>query len=243
MTTTLKSISETTSAWAGQRQLECQYFPETESTNDLAKTNALRENSKLMLYLTDHQTKGRGRSTNQWLDTGAGESLLMTVSVALPSAPQAIAGPRMGLALFSAVHDCWPSLKISLKAPNDLLLDGKKTAGLLLESISKSVSHRMIVGIGLNVLNHPRKFNEATHIRAENGEPLNPGEWFQFLDLLMDQIHSAADDCTKPQLSDTSCKQLLNALNANPLQKIKFNRVTPSGDLVHSGGTISWMDL
>ena len=100
--------------------------------------NAMRENDDLVLFLAAHQTNGRGRGANHWLDTGAGESLLSTWSLSVSSPPQAITGPRIGLALFAAATHAWPSLKFGLKAPNDLYLDGQKVAGLLVETVTGS---------------------------------------------------------------------------------------------------------
>lgn len=239
----IQSISETTSNWSSQRGIATRFDPETASTNDNAKQGVARENAPLALYVTGHQTKGRGRGANHWLDTGAGESLLSTWSLAVESAPQAITGPRVGLAVFNTVNSLWPSLAWSLKAPNDLILDGKKCGGLLVETISNGNTHRLLIGFGFNILNHPRKFADATHLSSALDQPVTEGQWFQFLDQLKDELQQAAGECTKPQLTPAACKELAQALNANPARKFAVQKVTPQGDLIHDGGTVSWMEL
>ena len=239
----LQSITDTTLNWAGQREIKVVFAPETESTNDDAKDSALNENENLVIYLTSHQTKGRGRNVNHWLDTGAGESLLSTWSMTVPSPPQAITAPRVGLAVLHAVAKTWPSLNWSLKAPNDLFLNGKKCGGLLVETVSDGAQHRLLIGLGFNILNHPRKFNDATHLSPALTQPLEEGEWFQFLDELNDEFEGALVDIQQPELTETACKQLMQALNANPAAAMAITKVTPRGDLVHKGGTVPWTSV
>ncbi len=239
----MQSIVEITSKWSSERGLSTRFDPETGSTNDNAKHAASRESAPLVLYITGHQTKGRGRNANHWLDTGAGESLLSTWSMAVTSAPQAITAPRFGLAVFNTVTSVWPSLAWSLKAPNDLILDGKKCGGLLVETISDGNTHRLLIGFGFNIHNHPRKFGDATHLSSALDQTLTEGEWFQFLDLLRDEFKKAADECMQPHLSATACKELAQALNAHPGRKFAVQKITPQGDLIHEGGTVSWLEL
>ncbi len=237
------SISEMTQNWAAQREIALRFQADTGSTNDDAKAQASRENEKLVLYASSHQTRGRGRGTNLWLDTGAGESLLSTWSLEAGSAPQAITGPRVGLAVFNAVSSVWPSLPWSLKAPNDLLLDGRKCGGLLVETISHGDKHRLLIGFGFNILNHPRKFTDATHLSSALDQTLTEGDWFQFLDVLRSEFEAAATDCVQAQLSPPACKELAQALNANPNRRFAVQKVSPAGDLIHDNGIISWMEL
>src|ERR1700733_5228345 len=111
----MKSVHQTTLIWAEQRQFSVQSFDEIGSTNDEAKSEASDLGQEPKLYLAAHQTKGRGRGKNQWLDTGAGESFVSSWSFHLPQPPQATTGPRIGDALYRAVHTVWPALEWSLK--------------------------------------------------------------------------------------------------------------------------------
>ncbi len=240
---TLKSIADTTVTWAEQRQIALQFEAQTTSTNDDAKKNSLTEPQDFTLYLTAHQTAGRGRGANSWLDTDNGESLLSTWSFALAGSPQAITGPRVGLALMRAVSSVWPSLMWSLKAPNDLFLGGRKVGGLLIESVSGGAQYRVMIGLGLNVLNHPRHFQQADHLSKSLNNVPDEGEWFQFLDELRMEFAAAMIDCQLPGLNDELCRELTHALNANPSKTFITDSVSAQGDLIHAGGKIIWSQL
>ena len=239
----LQSITDSTAQWASQRQIALVLTPETDSTNTDAKENAFQEAADCVLYLTAHQNAGRGRGQNTWLDTGSGESLLCTWSFHVPASPQAIAAPRIGLAVFEAVSSAWPSLQWSLKAPNDLFLEGLKVGGLLVESVSSGNQFRLLIGLGFNVLNHPRRFNEANHLGNSLHDGLGEGEWFQFLDELRAQLIVGVHEAQNSTLSNINCLSLERALNANPAKPFTVTKVSPQGDLLHSTGQKSWMDI
>jgi BirA family biotin operon repressor/biotin-[acetyl-CoA-carboxylase] ligase len=239
----LSSVADTTVKWAGQRQLPVVFTPETGSTNNDAKKKAMSEDDDFVLYLSAHQTAGRGRGANIWLDTGNGESLLSTWSFSVPTSPQAITGPRIGLALFNAASTVWPSLEWSLKAPNDLYLAGHKVGGLLVESVTGGSSFRLLIGLGLNILNHPRRFNEAEHLSKILHNAPDEGEWFQFLDELLAEFGKAVAESLQPTLSDSVCKDLVNALNANSARPFVVQKISPQGDLMHTKGQVRWTDL
>lgn len=237
----LQSVTEATLNWASEREIEVEFNAEIASTNDEAKKGALAESRARLIFLTGHQTKGRGRGANHWLDTGAGESLLATWSFTADAAPQAITGPRVGLAVFQAASEAWPDLAWSLKAPNDLLLGGKKCGGLLVETVSDGRQHRLLIGFGFNILNHPRKVPEATHLSESHA--VIESEWFQFLDVLNSEFEKALIECQKPELSESACRDLASALNANPNLRAKITKVGPRGDIVSVSGTTSWTEL
>ncbi len=239
----LTSVIDTTMNWTQQRGIPIVFNNETGSTNDDAKKAALNENDDFVLYLADHQTAGRGRGTNTWLDTGSGESLLSTWSYFVTASPQSITAPRIGLALFRTVNAVWPSLSWSLKAPNDLFLDGRKVAGLLVESVSDGSRFRLLIGLGFNILNHPRRFNDAEHLSKTLQAAPEDGEWFQFLDELNAELGRAGIECLNPTLSDAACRELLHALNANSAKTFTTQQITPHGDLIHSKGKLRWLDL
>lgn len=92
--------------------------------------------------LTEHQTEGRGRLGRTWIDE-AGTGLLFSVAL-LPPPP--VAGwPELTLVAAEAVAGAiGPSAAI--KHPNDVLVDGRKVAGILAEA-----QERVVLGIGINV--------------------------------------------------------------------------------------------
>lgn len=115
---------------------------------------------------TGRQTAGRGRDGRTWYAPPG--VLTASVVLDLPVAP-ATARPRppgassfaaesplplaAGLAVAHAVEDACPGLRVALKWPNDCLVDGRKLAGILGESVAGQGARppRMVVGIGLNI--------------------------------------------------------------------------------------------
>lgn len=92
--------------------------------------------------LTEHQTEGRGRLGRTWLDE-PGTGLLFSVVLRPP--PPVAAWPGLTLVAAEAVAGAiGPGAAI--KHPNDVLVDGRKVAGILAEA-----SDRVILGIGINV--------------------------------------------------------------------------------------------
>jgi len=112
------------------------------------------------------QTAGRGRLGRSWID-GAADGVAMTA--VLPSADPArlsiASGVAVANALESLVRDggedgIEPAPRIRIKWPNDVQLDGRKVAGVLVET----TGDRALIGIGINVTQ--RRFPEELRRRA-----------------------------------------------------------------------------
>ena len=103
---------------------------------------------------TDHQTAGRGRHGRAWSDA-PGLNLLFSL-VLRPTLPQDRLGLiplAAGLVVAEAIEN-HTRLSPSLKWPNDVLVDGKKVCGILLEgrlTAQNGSQAAMVLGIGLNV--------------------------------------------------------------------------------------------
>ncbi|MDQ0142971.1 biotin--[acetyl-CoA-carboxylase] ligase [Cupriavidus necator] len=110
------------------------------------------------LRLAYRQTAGRGRQGRPWQGQAG-----MTFSVALPLAlaPARLSGLSLavGLALAEALADVAPALgaRVGLKWPNDLQIDGRKLAGILIESVPAGPQRVWaVIGIGLNLVRDAR---------------------------------------------------------------------------------------
>ena len=117
-----------------------------------------------LLIAADRQTAGRGRGTNRWW-TGPGSlafSLLMR-NVGWDQRVQASAGPpasvsgapalaslAAGLAVVDAIAPLVPGHQFGIHWPNDVMLDGRKLAGILIEALPQG---RQVIGIGINTNN------------------------------------------------------------------------------------------
>lgn len=102
------------------------------------------------VHTTDLQTAGRGRLDRTWTSPAASGVI---VSVLLR--PDAVPAPRwvwlpllVGLAVDATVHEC--GVDSALKWPNDVLVDGRKIAGILLERVETEQGPAAVIGVGLN---------------------------------------------------------------------------------------------
>lgn len=126
-----------------------------DSTNAEALRRArLGERGPLWIVARE-QSAGRGRRGRTW--TSPPGNLYATLLVTDPAPPAAAAqlGFTAGIALFDAIAAAAPPLapRLALKWPNDLLLDGCKAAGILIEGEGDPVA--VAVGIGVNCRHHP----------------------------------------------------------------------------------------
>lgn len=240
-------IGQITSHWAENNHLLAIYKPELDSTNALAKEEAFAENlvaESLVLYLTDHQTKGRGRGTHTWTDAQRGSSLLSSWSFLLGEKPQPTTSCLIGLSLYRACSSTWPFLDWNLKAPNDIYIGNKKVAGILLENIVQGDEVRLIAGLGVNITSSPKSVDNAISLveALPQGAPLLGQDYMSFLDRLLFEMTDAVSRCHEP-LTTTDQWSLLVALNKHPLLKEKYSKVDADGSLHIADKVISWMSL
>ena len=128
-------------------------YDEIDSTNEEARRLALAGGAEHgPLWITAaRQSAGRGRRGRAW-DTGAGN--LATTLLLRPTAPQSVTGQLSFAAALAAAEMAShfaPAASITVKWPNDVLAEGKKLAGLLLEGGPGWLA----VGIGVNLAHHP----------------------------------------------------------------------------------------
>jgi BirA family biotin operon repressor/biotin-[acetyl-CoA-carboxylase] ligase len=132
---------------------EIQVFESVGSTNDVALAWADSGAPDFSLVLTDQQPMGRGRFNRRWV-TEPGSSLAF--SVILKSNEQersqlSLFSPLCGLAVREAVFSLL-GLESEIKWPNDILLNRKKCAGILVEAAwMGDVLNGVILGIGVNI--------------------------------------------------------------------------------------------
>ena len=144
---------------------------ETTSTNDHLRELALRENAPHgTAVFAESQTHGRGRRGRQWISP-PGQNLLFSVLLRpdLPPEKWSRYPHAAGLAITLAIEQI-ARIEAQVKWPNDVLINGKKVAGILLEGDPKAGF--AIIGVGINVNAAPEEFppemqNDLTSLRAE----------------------------------------------------------------------------
>jgi BirA family biotin operon repressor/biotin-[acetyl-CoA-carboxylase] ligase len=142
---------------------------EVASTNDIARELAETGAPEGTLVTARRQHSGRGRRGNTW------ESIEGNVFLSLILRPDADAQVAAQLSFVAAVTvgdlvaNLLPDCTVQLKWPNDVLCDGKKISGILLEAGPSGAAgvQWLIVGIGLNVECKPASRADATSLRDE----------------------------------------------------------------------------
>ena len=147
-------------------------FDLLDSTNEEARRLASSGDNGPVWITARQQTKGRGRRGNIWIsETG---NLFATLLLSAPHATAAQLGFATGLAAADVVGSYAPPMRVKLKWPNDVLLDKRKVAGILLETVGRDA---VAIGIGINLAHHPDGTEmPATSVNAATGRTVDPDD-------------------------------------------------------------------
>jgi BirA family transcriptional regulator, biotin operon repressor / biotin---[acetyl-CoA-carboxylase] ligase len=126
-------------------------FDSLDSTNTKARELIQEGAPAGTTVVATTQTAGRGRGDRKWLSPPGG---LYFSTLLVPSSPTR--APELsilaGAAVAQAVRQILPNrLLVTLKWPNDVLVSGKKIAGILSESVGDETMGTCIVGVGINI--------------------------------------------------------------------------------------------
>lgn len=144
----LEKIKEAKTKWLGK---EIKYYKSIDSTQEEAQR--LRQEVKSgTLVIAENQTAGIGTKGRNW-QTQEGKNITMTLVIF----PQCLVKEMTGITtkiaqcMVGAIQELY-QIKLNIKQPNDLLLNGKKIAGILTQSSSLNGRvNELIIGIGFNV--------------------------------------------------------------------------------------------
>ena len=153
------------------------HFDELDSTNNYAKSIANDLEGEGQVVITEKQLNGRGRLGRQWIsqnDNGIWMSIILKPNINIEDVSKItqVAAAAINLGLLSQ------GIKTEIKWPNDIILNNKKTCGILVEmntntnNFEKGKINFVIVGIGINVNNGIEDFPEelryiATSLKIE----------------------------------------------------------------------------
>jgi BirA family transcriptional regulator, biotin operon repressor / biotin---[acetyl-CoA-carboxylase] ligase len=163
---------------------------------DVGSTNAelmarARQGEAGGLWVTaDRQLSGRGRRGRAWAsEPGNLYSSLLLIDPAEP----ALLG-SLPLAVAVAVHDAIAGVlppeggRLAIKWPNDVLIEGAKTSGILVESeFLPDRRQAVVIGCGINIAHHPDVEGYASTCLAEKGAAVSPQELFARLFMTMER--------------------------------------------------------
>lgn len=195
-----------------------------------------------MTILAQEQTAGKGQRGRKWVDR-KGESLLMSLIVCpeygLQSQFQFSA--TIAVAIAKYLQKCIPYGSVAIKWPNDIIINDKKSAGLLIENVIRGSQWAYsVIGIGLNVLqtNFGPDLPHATSLNKEHPSQYN-------IRLLAEEISASILDALKMQLTEQTAISQYNFFlyKRNQLQTFSTQDVLWEGTIVgaNADGTLTIM--
>lgn len=132
--------------WIGKR---IYYFDTIDSTQTFALEIASDKEDGTVI-IAQKQTKGRGRMKRRWISPEGGIWLSIIIKPKADASLATIFPLAVSVALSRAIQDTL-GVKPELKWPNDLLINGKKIAGILVDaSLTSNQIDYMVLGIGIN---------------------------------------------------------------------------------------------
>jgi BirA family biotin operon repressor/biotin-[acetyl-CoA-carboxylase] ligase len=177
------------------------FFEVVESTQRVALGLAEKGAPEGSLVVSDGQTAGMGRRGRTWHSvSGAGIWLSLVLRPPIQPSDGGLLSAWVGLSVLAALEACGLNrVKAGLKWPNDLIADGRKLGGILIDA--KTVGEKIayaVVGLGLNVNHDLGDFpsdiaSTATSLRIVRGEICDRaailGEILRELDRTYGRIH------------------------------------------------------
>lgn len=134
------------------------HFDQIDSTNEEARRRVMLHQNEPVLITAERQTQGRGRNGRTWQSPRGGAWLSLLWPLSKPAECYQSIPLVAGLAVLRLLQQLIQTYKvvhipqIHIKWPNDVLLDDRKVAGILCETVvtGSRVSH-LIIGVGVNV--------------------------------------------------------------------------------------------
>ncbi|HEX8968787.1 MAG TPA: biotin--[acetyl-CoA-carboxylase] ligase [Chloroflexota bacterium] len=182
------AVAALPAAWRGR------YAAVVVSTQDEARLAALAGAPGRSLFVADYQRAGRGRQGRTW-EAEPGTSLLLSM---LFREVSATATPLRwtsltSLSLVEAIECVAPGVNPAIKWPNDVMLDDRKVAGVLAETIWNGRELQVIVGMGVNVNARAEDLESvprATSLSIASGRSVDRG---LLLSALVERVDHWAD--------------------------------------------------
>jgi BirA family biotin operon repressor/biotin-[acetyl-CoA-carboxylase] ligase len=173
------------------------YLTTTTSTMDVAREEAVAGAPHGAVVIAEEQTAGRGRFGRRWVSP-AGKNLYLTLVLRPDAGRLRRLSMVVPLAVCRAVEAVTP-LRPVIKWPNDVLVGGRKLAGVLIEGESSGAELLYaLAGIGLNVndpIDDPEIAGIATSLSRESGDETSRETVLAaLLNELEDAYNAAPDD-------------------------------------------------
>ena len=149
---------------------------EVDSTNAEARRRAERGETAPVWIVARRQTAGRGRRGREWITQDGNLAATLLTTTDLPAAEAAQITFVAALAVVDLLDVFTPSCLVSIKWPNDVMIDGIKASGILVESGPAASGLWLAVGIGVHLAQAPSGLERpaaavTSRLRADFGGP------------------------------------------------------------------------
>lgn len=203
-------------------------YPETTSTQSVAKGFAAKDAPEWMLVAAEKQTGSYGRMQRQWESSEGGLwfSFILRPFLLPERVPQITL--LASIAICRAIENNY-NYSPMIKWPNDILLKGKKLAGILTEmSAEIGRVNWLVIGVGINVNNFlsPNLINEAVSLGAVTGSTIDRSE---LLGAFLNEFHCLYSDFLRNGFRSVSVEYNRRSVLAG--KRISVD----GGDGVHAG--------
>ena len=136
-------------------------FKKVKSTNNTAIRIIKNLNYKYGMVVSDTQTMGRGQYGKKWISQSGNLFIsffheLKNINISLPRLT------KINCLLIKKLLTNYYKKNITIKKPNDLLINKKKISGILQEIVSIFNKKFLIIGIGINIIKSPKIYNYPT---------------------------------------------------------------------------------
>ncbi len=154
-------------------------YKKVKSTNDIA-IQKVKKNFKKGIIVSDNQIKGRGQYGKNWISFKGNlfVSIFFSINKSISLKKINHFNCKIIKKALSKIINC----KIVIKKPNDLLINKKKFAGVLQETIIQNNKKYLIIGIGINMIKSPSIRNyPSTNIFRETRLKIHKEELIQII--------------------------------------------------------------
>lgn len=173
-------------------------FQTIDSTNNCAKAVANVGAAEGIVVIAEEQTAGKGRLGRSW-QANPGENLTFSLLLRPQVPPEAInlLPLYVAVAVAQAIERT-TNLKVECKWPNDLLINKKKVAGILIEgSMQQNTVEYIVIGLGINVnqTQFPKELlQKATSLRLESNHEIDRVKLFKEIILSLEANYKPSVD-------------------------------------------------
>jgi BirA family biotin operon repressor/biotin-[acetyl-CoA-carboxylase] ligase len=224
------NIFNETKIWAQSLGLKSHFVNQLDSTQTFAK-----QNLGIQLVMADQQSEGKGRFERTWTNPRSGTGMLATWALHFDRPVGLNFSAKTGWCLLTALQKAFPDLQFTVKPPNDIWIDNKKIAGILIENIVQNHCHTLI-GVGINVMQTAAVAQAGC---LQEHTQVNSEKWNQFLNEWWHQLSSLKPET---ELTENQCKDLFFAISKHSDFK-NLTAVLPDASLQFNNKVMNWMDL